>query len=94
MEPIKTENLAGKEKWLRALYMALFFIISYVVLFLTYAIAVFQFFSHLLTNKPNQRLFTFSQSLNKYFYQITQFITYQEETKPYPFSDWPSDTKN
>lgn len=90
MEPAKIETVSGKEKWIRSAYMLLFMVVGYVLLFLTYAIAIFQFFANLITNKPNQRLFVFSQDLNKYFHQIMQFITYNSEIKPYPFSDWPN----
>ena len=52
-------------------------------------IAVFQFFSLLFAEKPNQPLVKFGQSLNIYLYQINQFLTINSEMYPFPFADWP-----
>lgn len=52
-------------------------------------IAVFQFFSLLFSEKPNQPLVKFGQNLNTYQYQINQFLTVNSEIYPFPFADWP-----
>lgn len=52
-------------------------------------IAIFQFFSLLFAEKPNQPLVKFGQNLNTYLYQINQFLTINSETYPFPFADWP-----
>jgi hypothetical protein len=53
-------------------------------------IAVFQFFSLLFSEKPNQPLVQFGQNLNTYQYQINQFLTVNSEMYPFPFADWPN----
>lgn len=52
-------------------------------------IAIFQFFSLLFSEQPNQPLVKFGQSLNTYQYQINQFLTVNSEMYPFPFADWP-----
>jgi len=52
-------------------------------------IAVFQFFSLLFAEAPNQPLVKFGQNLNTYLYQINQFLTVNSEMYPFPFADWP-----
>lgn len=52
-------------------------------------IAIFQFFSLLFAEKPNQPLVSFGQNLNTYLYQINQFLTVNSEMYPFPFADWP-----
>lgn len=52
-------------------------------------IAIFQFFSLLFSEKPNQPLVKFGQNLNTYLYQINQFLTVNSEMYPFPFADWP-----
>jgi hypothetical protein len=52
-------------------------------------IAIFQFFSLLFAEKPNQHLVKFGQDLNTYLYQINQFLTINTETYPFPFANWP-----
>ncbi len=64
------------------------FIAGFVRLGIT-LIAVFQFFSLLFAEKPNQPLVKFGQNLNTYLYQINQFLTVNSEMYPFPFADWP-----
>jgi hypothetical protein len=64
------------------------FIAGFVRLGIT-LIAVFQFFSLLFSEKPNQPLVQFGQNLNTYQYQINQFLTVNSEMYPFPFADWP-----
>ncbi|MCI2283123.1 DUF4389 domain-containing protein [Colwellia sp. MSW7] len=64
------------------------FIAGFVRLGIT-LIAIFQFFSLLLSEKPNQPLVKFGQNLNTYQYQINQFLTVNSEAYPFPFADWP-----
>lgn len=54
--------------------------------------AIFQFFSLLFSEKPNQPLVKFGQHLNTYLYQINQFLTVNSEVYPFPFADWPDAT--
>jgi len=64
------------------------FIAGFVRLGIT-LIAIFQFFSLLFSEKPNQPLVKFGQNLNTYQYQINQFLTVNSEMYPFPFADWP-----
>jgi len=64
------------------------FLAGFVRLGITF-IAVFQFFSLLFAEKPNQPLVKFGQNLNTYQYQINQFLTVNSEMYPFPFADWP-----
>lgn len=64
------------------------FIAGFVRVVIT-LIAIFQFFSLLFSEKPNQPLVKFGQNLNTYQYQINQFLTVNSEMYPFPFADWP-----
>lgn len=64
------------------------FVAGFVRLGIT-LIAIFQFFSLLFSEKPNQPLVEFGQNLNTYQYQINQFLTVNSEMYPFPFADWP-----
>ena len=89
MNPALKAKLTEKNKWLRALYMLLFSIIFIVIKFLAWGIAIFQFVTVLITDRPVQRLLNFSQHLGIYSAQIIHFISYNTEEKPFPFNDWP-----
>jgi hypothetical protein len=83
------EKLLVKEKWIRGLLMLLFAVIKYIVSFLIYIIALFQFGTDLLTGQPNSKLLVFSKHLNIYLLQIANFLTFNSEIKPFPLSSWP-----
>ncbi len=78
-----------KEKLLQALYLILFYFIGYVACILTAAISVFQFFYGIFLKSPNKNLLDFSKNLNLYLYELLRFISFNTDTKPYPFSAWP-----
>ena len=88
-EEIK-ENVFKQGKWLRLLYVLLFLFIytwAYLVLWL---VAILQFLFNLLTNSPNLNLSKLGAGFRVYMVQIINFVTYQEQEKPFPFSDFPS----
>ena len=83
------ENLKSESRWLRLVFMMLFAIAAYIAGFLIFLVAVVQLVHGFIKGQPNDRLLTFSAGLNQYVYQIIQFVTFNTESKPYPFSDWP-----
>lgn len=83
------EKILVKEKWIRGLLILLFMAIKYMVSFLIYIIALFQFVTDLLFGHLNSKLLDFSKKLNIYMLQISNFLTFNSDTKPFPFTDWP-----
>ena len=84
-EEIK-RRLEKDETWKRGLYMLFFIFI--------YGIMLFQFFTIILTGYMNEQLLKFGQNLSTYLYQITLFLTYISEQRPFPFSTWPDGIPN
>jgi hypothetical protein len=82
-------NLTAQSKWLRLVYMIIFFIIYQLCRFLIWFIVPFQWLHALIVGQPNQHLAKFSRSLNSYIYQLLQFLCYNSDFKPFPFADWP-----
>lgn len=83
------DNLKSESRWLRLLFMVLFYMLAHIVGLLILLIAIIQVVHGFIKSEPNSRLLDFTVGLNQYFYQIIQFVTYNSDTKPYPFSDWP-----
>ena len=82
-------NIKQQSTWKRGLYMLLFtmfYKLAEVLLFLT---VVFQFILKLLTGNTNQQLRDLGQNISTYIYQVIQFLSFNSETHPFPFSDWP-----
>lgn len=85
--------VSSKDKWLRALYMVLFLLIFTVAKFIVWIVIAVQFLMTLFTNNVHKKTLDFSEHLNAYIHQILSYLTYNNETKPYPFSPWPGEKK-
>ncbi len=91
MEEETKKRLTSRDIWIRALYMV-FFAIAYSIAELIISLLVFfQFFTILFTSHANEPLLRFSNNLSTFVYQILQFVTFNTETQPFPFSSWPDD---
>jgi len=84
------ENFKSKSAWLRLLFMvvvALLYGISRMVLG---AVVLIQFCYVLATGSTHGPLLQFGRSLAIYAYQVVLFLTFNSETRPFPFdADWP-----
>ena len=69
--------------------MLLFAVLYGVAEIVLAAVAIFQFGAALITGKPNDNATRFGNSLGQYIFQITQFVTFNTEVKPFPLSGWP-----
>ncbi len=83
------DNLTSRNTWIRVVYMILFAVIFYIVEFVIAVIAIVQFLSTLFTGKVNQQLQALGQGVGVYVNEITVFLTYHTDDKPYPFAPWP-----
>ncbi len=84
------EKVKQKDKWIRVLYMAFFFIVLCVIKPLFFLLVVVQFVSVLLTEAVNERLLKFSRALSQYICEIYLYLAYNSEEKPFPFGEWPA----
>ncbi len=88
------DNLKSESFWLRSLFMVLFFIVYRIVDILVLLVAISQWFYVLLSGDANDGLRKFAKGLSLYVAQIINYLSYNSEEKPYPFSDWPQDEKS
>ena len=44
---------------------------------------------NLFSGEPSESIKLFGKSLGAYLQQISEFLSYASEEKPFPFSDWP-----
>jgi len=84
------QNITEHSTWVRVIYMLVFFVIYSVAEFVLFAVVIFQFLSRLLTAKLNKKLLKFGAELSLFAYEILLFLTYNSESKPFPFSEWPT----
>jgi len=78
-----------KDDLIRGLYMILFLVLSRIVSICVALIAVFQLVCSLIVRKPNDNAKRFGKDLSIYLAEIVQFLSYNTDNKPWPFSLWP-----
>lgn len=85
-----TDNIKSRSIWLRLFFMivmAFLFSVSRVVVAV---IAGLQFFWVLFTQEKNPKLMALGQGLAIYASQVTLYLTFNSEQRPFPFDmDWP-----
>lgn len=85
------KNLKTKSTWLRLVFMVIFYLIAGLAALVASAVVVLGFFWVLFTGEANAHLKRFGAGLAAYISEIVSYLTYNSETKPFPFEgDWPS----
>ena len=85
----KKETLSGNEIWLRGGYILIFALVYGVSKIIIWSLVLFQFISLLVTKELNIQLSHFSKSLSVFVYQLLQYVMFNTDEKPFPFSPWP-----
>lgn len=85
------ENVKNVDVWIRGLFIIIFGVIFYFLYGIIWLLVVFQFFTKVITGNLNDNLSKFSGGLTSYAMQILNYITFQSEVRPFPFSPWPGD---
>ena len=85
------DSIKSESFWLRSIFMVLFFIVYRIVDILVLLVAVSQWLYVLLSGDANQGLRKFANGLSLYVAQIINYLSYNSEEKPFPFSDWPEE---
>ncbi len=75
----------------RLLYTILFLVILNVMNFIIPLISLMQFVILLLTKNYSEPLRSFSNKASAYVYRLTRYVTLNENTKPFPFMDFPNE---
>jgi len=84
------EQSVGKRDFtddlMRGLFMIIFFVAARFVGVLVGLIALFQFICTLITRKPHDNVKDFGKDLSVYAAEIIEFLSYNTDRKPWPFS--------
>jgi len=83
------ETYSVKDRLVKGLFVLLFMFAFGLCRFLLCFIVFVQFLFDLISGEPNNRLCQFSSAFKDYIAEVVAFVTYQSDTKPFPFSDWP-----
>ncbi|MCK4671617.1 MAG: DUF4389 domain-containing protein [Candidatus Aegiribacteria sp.] len=80
-----------KDDLIRGAFMILFFVAARFVGVLVALITLFQFLCVLIASKPNDNVKHFGKNLSLYAAEIIQFLSYNTDRKPWPYSKWPEE---
>jgi hypothetical protein len=76
--------------WFRLLWMVLFFaLLFFAIKLLVAVICIGQLALVLINGEPNESLREFSIRMNRYSFHILQYLSFAEDRKPFPFSEFP-----
>ncbi len=85
------ENIKSKPTWTRLLFIILYAICFNVAEIVLATIAIVQFVSSLITGEPLPQLQKFGTALSTYLKQLSDFLTYAKNEKPFPIGSWPEE---
>lgn len=85
-----SEHQKGEPIGLRVVWMLLFLLVWQVAELLLAGVVLLQLIYRLIYSAPNGGLLGFGDSLSQYLAQIGRFGTFNSESKPWPFADWPT----
>lgn len=83
------ENLKQPSQWFRIAFMVAMAIILYVVSLVLMVLTVAQALFSIFTGSDNENLRSLGKDLITYVHQILEFLTYNSDVKPFPFSPYP-----
>lgn len=86
-----SQHVKSRSTWVRLVFMLLFAVIFYVSEMVLFVAAAVQFLFKLFSGDANERLTRFGANLARFLQQVAQFLTYNTEVMPFPFSDWPDE---
>ena len=79
----------NKNTWVRFAYMLLFAFLVGAGRLVLFFVILGQAILVLFTGRDNDKLRDLGQGLGKWIYQCISFMTFNTESKPFPFADWP-----
>ena len=79
-----------KDTWLRFVYLVVFGVAFYLSVLLTFAASILQFLTKLFSGSSFSGLSEFGDNLATYQAEVTRFLTFASDEKPFPFAPFPS----
>lgn len=86
------KNVTARSTWIRLIFMVICAFLWGISRVVTAAVVVIQFFYVLLSGNTNDQLKTLGHSLAIYAFEITDYLTFNTESRPFPFDrSWPTE---
>ena len=82
-------TLSNSNTWVRLAYMFLFTLLLMAARLVITLVVIVQFLLVLVTGSDNENIRNLGQGLGKWVYQTIMFLTFNTESKSFPFDEWP-----
>ena len=82
-------TLSNSNTWVRLAYMFLFTLLLMAARLVITLVVIVQFLLVLVTGSDNENLRNLGQGLGKWVYQTIMFLTFNTESKSFPFDELP-----
>ena len=91
MNEIEEQKVSRGKVGVRLLYTLLYLIVFEVLKLVIQITVLFQFVYLLITQKYSEPLRNFSNKVSTYAYQVIRYTTLNDNHRPFPFSEFPSE---
>lgn len=91
MEAIENKFLPRKKIAIRLLYTLLFLVIFEVLKVIVQLSVLFQYIYLFIVKEHNEPVRRFSNKVSIFIYRVIRYVTLNENTRPYPFSEFPEE---
>ena len=82
-------TLSNSNTWVRLAYLFVFTLLLMAARLVITLVVIVQFLLVLVTGSDNENLRNLGQGLGKWVYQTVMFLTFNTDSKPFPFDEWP-----
>ncbi len=91
MEAIEMTPLPRKKIAFRFLYTLFFLVVFEILKVIVQVVVVFQYVYLFITRTHNDSLRRFCNKVSVFTYRVMRYVTLNENTNPFPFSDFPQE---
>ena len=92
MESIQSTILSRKKIGIRFLYTVFFLIVFEILKIIVQVTVLFQYVYLFITKTYSKPVRKFSNKVSFYAYRVMRYVTLNENTLPFPFTDFPEET--
>ncbi|ODC02893.1 hypothetical protein BFW38_04325 [Terasakiispira papahanaumokuakeensis] len=89
MNEPKPSLMKDEQFWLRLPFMLLFFLAYQITELVIFGVILIQLLYRMLMGERQMQLLRFGAQLSQYAYECFRYLTFNTETKPFPFAEWP-----
>jgi hypothetical protein len=88
------DNLLNPDTWIRLFLIMGFYLVRMLLIWISGVFIAVQFLFVLITGQKNDNVNNAAVALGSYILEVTDFLTFARDTKPWPWSEFPDSSRN